>query len=479
MYRTPSGKPNRFRYITNRGKARQETRRLAERRGEVPKLPLRGLHREQMREEEMLTHLSLCTGIGGIDLAAEWAGFTTVGQCEIDEYASKVLAKNFKGVPNLHDIRTVTASRLRENGIEPNDITVLSAGFPCQPYSLAGKGKGDGDERDLWGEVKRCIGEIKPRWFVGENTPGLFSRENQRYFRRILADLAALGYRVSWGIWGASDVGAPHKRERVFICGHRKNTNTACKRLDKDALQRRESAESRNAQNERRIQSGGMQSERVCGCVTDTTGNREKERWKKPNEFERCCWDWQIEPDVGRKFDGFSTLLDELGGISNEAKDRASEILRNLRKAVGAQEIQRTIGRHDKIQCSKILLSFLCEYAEDCYDSGVEIQGRAITQKQVRDMWERTKFACPPYRREYRQQYAREYSNALQQLSRKTSSSYAASWQDGSWESGIERVSINVSARVDRLRCLGNAVVPWQVLPLLEEIAEYEKEIEK
>lgn len=108
-----------------------------------------------------MKHLSLCSGIGGLDLAAEWAGFKTVGQCEIDEYASKVLAKNFKGVPNLHDIRTVTVERLREVGIEPNDITVLSAGFPCQPYSLEGKGLGDRDERDLWGEVARVLGEIK------------------------------------------------------------------------------------------------------------------------------------------------------------------------------------------------------------------------------------------------------------------------------------------------------------------------------
>lgn len=77
-----------------------------------------------------LTHMSLCSGIGGIDLAAEWAGFTTVAQCEIDEYASKVLSKNFKGVPNLHDIRTVTAARLREYGIDPECVTVLSAGFP-------------------------------------------------------------------------------------------------------------------------------------------------------------------------------------------------------------------------------------------------------------------------------------------------------------------------------------------------------------
>jgi DNA (cytosine-5)-methyltransferase 1 len=169
-------------------------------------------------ETTNLTHFSLCTGIGGIDLAAEWAGFETIGQCEIDEYASKVLEKNFKGVKNYGDIRAITNERLTQDGI--NDICVLSAGFPCQPYSLAGKGKGDGDERDLWGEVARCVKELKPKWFVGENTPGLFSRGNQRYFQRVVDDLVALGYCVSWGIWGACDVGAPHQRERVFIVAY-------------------------------------------------------------------------------------------------------------------------------------------------------------------------------------------------------------------------------------------------------------------
>ena len=132
-----------------------------------------------------MKHLSLCSGIGGLDHAAEWAGFETAAQCEIDEYASKVLAKNFPGVPNLHDIRTVTNERLAGFGIAAAEITVISAGFPCQPYSLAGKGRGDRDERDLWGEVARVVGEVRPRWFVGENTPGLFARSNQRYFRRV------------------------------------------------------------------------------------------------------------------------------------------------------------------------------------------------------------------------------------------------------------------------------------------------------
>lgn len=134
-------------------------------------------------------------------MAAEWAGFETVAQCEIDEYASKVLAKNFKGVPNLHDIRTVTNERLAEFGIDGKEITVVSAGFPCQPYSLAGKGRGDCDSRDLWGEVARVLGEIRPPWFVGENTPGLFARQNQRFFRRVLDVLPR------WGIASGGEFG--------------------------------------------------------------------------------------------------------------------------------------------------------------------------------------------------------------------------------------------------------------------------------
>ena len=161
-------------------------------------------------------------------MAAEWAGFETVAQCEIDKYASKVLAKNFKGVPNLHDIRTVTNERLAEYGIDGKEITVISAGFPCQPYSLAGKGRGDRDSRDLWDEVARVLREIKPPWFVGENTPGLFARQNQRFFRRVLDDLTALGYSVGWGIWGACDVGAPHRRERVFIIAYTDSKRGVC-----------------------------------------------------------------------------------------------------------------------------------------------------------------------------------------------------------------------------------------------------------
>ena len=278
-----------------------------------------------------LTHVSLCSGIGGIDLAAEWAGFTTVAQCEIDEYASKVLAKNFKGVPNLHDIRTVTNARLREHGIDSNGITVLSAGFPCQPYSLAGKGKGDGDERDLWGEVARCVGDIKPRWFVGENTPGLFARANQRYFKRILADLAALGYSVSWGIWGACDVGAPHRRDRVFIVG-RNVSDTAVERFGADTVQRGDATESGRETFDEAIHFGGMQFDGVCGSISDPAGielgmqrgtkktlgitSTRKDTGVRAQRHASREW-WETEPDVGRVADGVPHRVERLRCLGN------------------------------------------------------------------------------------------------------------------------------------------------------------------
>ena len=163
----------------------------------------------------MLTHFSLFSGIGGIDLAAEWAGFETVGQCEWADYPTKVLEKHWPDVPRWRDVKDVTAESIRERGI--GEIALLSGGFPCQPHSVAGKRQGSNDERDLWGEVARLICEVKPRWFLGENVPVLFTTEDGRFFGRILNDLGALGYNAGWCCYGADRIGAIHKRERIFI----------------------------------------------------------------------------------------------------------------------------------------------------------------------------------------------------------------------------------------------------------------------
>ena len=265
-----------------------------------------------------MTHFSLCSGIGGLDLAAEWAGFRTIAQCEIDDYASKVLAKNFPGVPNLHDIRTVTNERLGELGISHDDITVISAGFPCQPYSLAGKGRGDRDERDLWGEVARVLGEVKPRWFVGENTPGLFARENQRYFRRILNDLAALGYRVGWGIWGAYDVGAPHKRDRVFILAHRNIPDTDGRGQQECGIQRVTSVQSSQVHSALPDASCERKAERRDGELRASTRTVQGGTAHRGGAALHVSGEWwQTEPDVGRVAHGVPSRVDKLRCLGN------------------------------------------------------------------------------------------------------------------------------------------------------------------
>lgn len=160
-----------------------------------------------------MTHLSLCAGVGGIDLAAHWAGFETVAFCERDEFCQKVLAKHWPDVPIYDDVRTLDGTKFR-------GITLLSGGIPCQPHSVAGKREASGDERDLWGEFARIVGEARPKWVLVENVPGFLSSERGTFFGRVLDDLAGLGYRVGWGVWGAAEVGAVHRRKRVFIVAH-------------------------------------------------------------------------------------------------------------------------------------------------------------------------------------------------------------------------------------------------------------------
>lgn len=162
------------------------------------------------------THLSLFSGIGGLDIAAEMAGFQTVGQCELADYPTKILEKHWPDVPRWRDIRTLTQEAFYERtGLKTVDI--ISGGFPCQPFSVAGKQKGKGDERYLWPEMLRVIHEIAPCWVVGENVPGIL----RIAAADVIADMEREGYHVVLFDFEAAAVGAPHRRERIAFVAHR------------------------------------------------------------------------------------------------------------------------------------------------------------------------------------------------------------------------------------------------------------------
>lgn len=165
----------------------------------------------------MFNHGSLFSGIGGFDLAAEWMGWNNVFHCEIDPFCRKVLHYYWPNSISYEDIRNTDFT------VHRGTIDILTGGFPCQPFSVAGKRRGTEDDRYLWPEMLRAIREIKPDYVVGENVHGLLSWSNGLVLEQVLSDLEAEGYEVQSYILPAAGVNAPHKRNRVWIVA--KNTN--------------------------------------------------------------------------------------------------------------------------------------------------------------------------------------------------------------------------------------------------------------
>jgi DNA (cytosine-5)-methyltransferase 1 len=161
-----------------------------------------------------MTHGSLFSGIGGFDLAAEWMGWDNIFHCEWNDFGKKVLNYYWPQSISYHDITKTDFT------IHRGRIDVLTGGFPCQPYSTAGKRLGKEDERHLWPEMLRAIREIKPRWIVGENVLGLVSWNGGMVFEEVCAELEAEGYEVQPYVLPAAGVNAPHQRYRVWFVAY-------------------------------------------------------------------------------------------------------------------------------------------------------------------------------------------------------------------------------------------------------------------
>ena len=160
-----------------------------------------------------LTVGSLFSGIGGFDLGMERVGFEIIWQCEIDKFCQRVLKKHWPNVRIYNDVKEINKS----NTISPD---VIMGGFPCQPFSVAGKRRGKEDDRYLWPEMLRVIQELKPTWVFAENVPGILHIDNGMVFESVLSSLEIEGYEVTSFIIPACAVDAPHRRDRVWILAY-------------------------------------------------------------------------------------------------------------------------------------------------------------------------------------------------------------------------------------------------------------------
>lgn len=168
-----------------------------------------------------MRHIGLFAGIGGFELAARWMGWNTIAWSEWDPFCQKVLSYHFPEAKGYGDIKQADFTQYR------GQCDILTGGFPCQPYSVAGKRLGKEDERHLWPEMLRVIREVRPRWIIGENVRGLLSWNEGVVFEEVCSDLESEGYEVQAFIIPAAGVGAPHRRERVWIIAHTDNSRSS------------------------------------------------------------------------------------------------------------------------------------------------------------------------------------------------------------------------------------------------------------
>jgi len=181
-----------------------------------------------------MKHGSLFSGIGGFDLAAEWMGWENVFHCEIAEFPRKILNYYWPNAESYEDIKKTDFTKWC------GTVDIISGGFPCQPYSAAGKRLGKEDDRHLWPEMLRVIREVKPQWVVGENVRGLLNWNGGLVFHEVCSDLENIGYEVQAFIIPASGINAPHQRERLWIVAHSINGGYSSRReqdAEEDRLQ--------------------------------------------------------------------------------------------------------------------------------------------------------------------------------------------------------------------------------------------------
>jgi DNA (cytosine-5)-methyltransferase 1 len=408
--------------------------------------------------------LDLFSGLGGFSLGLERTGcFKTVAFCEIDKYCTLILNKHWKGIKVYDDVRKITKEQFDADGIEYPDI--ITGGFPCQPFSVAGKQKGTGDDRHLWPEMFRIIKAFRPRIVIGENVKGIINIQDGLVFETVCTDLENEGYEVQAFNIPAAGVQAPHRRERIWIIA----TNVANPISDDERREiTRSYEEARRIQEEHRENDSSSRFFSGTSAIrnsdnghevmanTNNTGNRTpeyeinkngkeiNERWKGQPQFKSSGHSTDVANTNTGLRDGTEEEIQSRGKTLNP-----SSAGRGVEDVANPESLRPRGGNREK-----------CGTEEWKFQQS-EQEGSSIrSETEGRSSQDRTNVANTESSIGYELQVdTRDGKFETQEIPRDGSSLR----REGSWwdvEPDVGRVAHGIPGRVHRLKGLGNSIVP-------------------
>ena len=398
-----------------------------------------------------MKHLDLFSGIGGFALGLQKVGFETVAFCDIEKYCQHLLKQKWNGIKIYSDVREITKEKFKADGIESPEI--ITGGFPCQPFSVAGSRKGTDDNRHLWPEMFRIIKEFKPRWIIGENVRGIVSIQDGLVFETVCTDLESEGYEVQTFNIPAVGVGAPHKRERIWIVA-----NSRCSVRREQSSRNSESIRSRTFKETERstdtseITRPSERTETMADTESKRTGENNERLRSRTSGISGREGTTRIQEDVANSNTGNveagcerqrrireentkerqsnnATGSSEVMANTNESISRERQIFGNPNdKGRGASETRRESLQPEDRQTRT-----------DNLGSGSEVMANTNSERQQEQ--------CRP-------KSIQEEGNELECSSSQSGGNF---WDI---EPDVGRVVNGLPGRVHRLKGLGNAIVP-------------------